>query len=356
MANQQISLAEHLPFLEKAYGIKLPSDMQYTHEMRGVFGDESVSSITAATSINNGIPSIFNTVIDPDVIRTIITPLRTEEIYGAEQRGTFVTKTLQFARLDPSGYAATYGDNSPLGVSNLNVNFTQRQSIPFQTWITYGDMESAMYGEAGLSWVSEKQQAAGIILAKQANAINCFGVDNLQLYGALNDPNLPASITPTNKSTTTTESLTWTSTTDPNLIYNDLVKAYNELVTQMGGNIDLDTPIHIVIPSSRQSVLAYANDYNTTLRSIVEKSYPSWKFFFLPEAGSTLSGGLNTTNMMQMFVPKYLGQNTVTTAFTSKLQMGRIENFSTERKQKFMQGTWGTIWRYPVACVTMVGI
>jgi hypothetical protein len=59
---------------------------------------------------------------------------------------------------------------------------------------------------------------------------------------------------------------------------------------------------------------------------------------------------------MQLFVSEVEGQQAVTTAFTEKLRAHAVERYSSSFRQKKSQGTWGTIWFYPQACVTMAGV
>lgn len=327
----------------------------------GVYGvrDGSLATDAAITSPNSGIPNIYSTYMDPRVIKALITPVKSEEIYGTGQRGSWLTDTAQFPFVELSGQTASYDDYSQNGNSDANANWIQRQSFHFQTWTTWGEREAERMGAAKIDWVSRKNEASISILNKASNRINLFGMEGLQLRGALNDPNLPAALQPTPKVSATGAALPssdWTATTDPVQVYNDILKAFQQLLTQMGGNADLESPLTLVIPTERQQCLLYANQFRTTVRDLLKETFPNLEIKSLPEAGSSLSGGLNKITQMQLFVRSVDGQDSVTTAFTEKLRAHTVERYSSYVRQKKSQGTWGTLWYYPAACVTMVGI
>ena len=336
-----------------------PEQLKSLYGVHGVADRPTGAFDSAVTAPNSGIPSIFSTWTDPNIKRAIITPIKSEEVYGQAQKGDWLTDTAQFPFVELSGQTASYDDYSQNGDSDTNANWVQRQSFHFQTWTKWGEREAERMGAARLDWVSQKNEASISVLNKTSNRINLFGVEGLQLRGALNDPDLPAAIQPTPKvasSGTATGGTDWMSTTDPVQVYNDILKAFQQLSEQMGGNVTLESPLTLVIPTERQQCLLYTNQFRVSLRELLRENLPNLKIETLPEAGSTLSGGQNKITQMQLFLREVDGQETVTTAFTEKLRAHAVERYSSYIRQKKSQGTWGTIWFYPVACVTMVGI
>lgn len=335
-----------------------PADLQRDFGVYGVH-EAPLATDAAITAPNSGIPNIYSTYIDPRVTKALITPTKSEEIYGTGQRGNWLTDTAQFPFVELSGQTASYDDYSQNGDSDANANWVPRQSFHFQTWTKWGEREAERMGAAKLDWVARKNEASISILNKTSNRINLFGVEGLQLRGALNDPNLPAAIQPAPKVTSSgaaTESSDWTATADPVQVYNDILKAVQQLIIQMGGNADLNSPMTLVIPTERQYCLLYANQFRTTVRDLLRENFPNLEVKTLPEAGASLSGGQSKITQMQLFVRSVDGQESVSTAFTEKLRAHTVERYSSYIRQKKSQGTWGTIWYYPVACVTMVGI
>jgi len=337
--------------LAQDWGINLPGVTHYVGEQGNAFDAAPVFS--AVTAPNSGIPAVVNTMVDPQLIRQLIAPVKSEEIYGSQKKGDRAIKTVMFPVLESSGYAVAYGDYEQAGDSSANANWVSRQSFSFQTWAKYGDLEAEMMGMGNIDWVAEQRTAGASVLSKQQNLINLYGVSGLENYGALNDPVLPAPITASVKTGTATA---WTSTSDPNAVYNDFVDLFAVLNKSMMGNIDNQSRLKVVIPSELSQVLTYTNSFGITLEDMLRKSWPNMERVFLPEAGVTMSGGYTSANVVQMFAPEVDGVETVTTAFTERLTMHRLEQYSTNARQKMSRGGWGAIWKRLPAVVQMVGV
>ncbi|WP_025827514.1 hypothetical protein [Acetobacter okinawensis] len=342
------------PRLAQDWGVVMPGVRGYYSEMAA----DALPPGLPVTAPNSGIPAIFTTYTDPKIIKAIITPTKSEDIYGSAKKGDWVTDTAQFPMVELSGYAAAYDDYSPAGTTGANANWPQRQSYHYQTWTKWGEREVERMGAAKIDWVNQQNEASISVLNKNQNQINLFGMSGLELYGALNDPHLPAAIAPLPKVGTsgTSSGNTWLDTSDPIAVYNDILKAVQKLTVQMGGNLTLETAMTLVIPTERQQCLLYTNQYQVVLSDLLKKNLPNLKIETLPEAGTNLSGGNSSVTMMQLFVDAVDGQETVTTAFTEKMRAHAVERYSSNFRQKKSQGSWGTIWFYPMACVTMTGI
>lgn len=338
-----------------------PAQLKQYYGVHGVqdYNPSRMAHDAAVTAPNSGIPNIFSTFTDPRVTKVLITPTKSEEIYGTAKKGDWTVSTAQFPLVEMSGQTASYDDYSQNGDSDANANWIVRQSFHYQTWTKWGEREAEMMGAAKIGWAAQKNEASISILNKTQNRINLFGVEGLQLRGALNDPGLPAALQPTPKVTasgTATGGTDWLSTTDPNQVYNDILKAVQKILAQMGGNSDLESKMTLVIPTTRQQCLLYANQFRTTTRDLLKENLPNTTVKTLPEAGSDLAGGLSKITQFQLFLEEVDGQKTVETAFTEKLRAHTVERYSSNIRQKKSQGSWGTLWYYPVACVTMVGI
>ncbi|GBR70990.1 hypothetical protein [Gluconobacter kanchanaburiensis] len=337
--------------LAQDWGINLPGVTHYVGERGNAY--DAAPTFSAVTAPNSGIPAVINTMVDPQLIRQLITPTKSEEIYGSQKKGERAIKTVMFPVIEASGYAVAYGDFEQAGDSSANANWVNRQSFTFQTWAKYGDLEAEMMGMGSIDWVAEQRTAGASVLEKQQNLLNLFGLTGLENYGALNDPALPAAITASVKAGTSTA---WTSVSDPNLIYPDFVTLFAALNKAMMGNINNQTRLKVVVPSELSQVLTYTNQFGITLEDMLKKAWPKMEIEFLPEAGVTMSGGYTSANVMQMFVPEVDGVETVTTAFTERLTMHRLEQYSTNARQKMSRGGWGTVWKRPMAVAQMVGI
>ncbi|MFT9016583.1 MAG: DUF2184 domain-containing protein [Acetobacter sp.] len=342
--------------LARDWGIHLPGVQGYFSEMAMDAGLPAYAPVTAP---NSAIPALFTTYTDPAIIRALVTPTRSETIYGSAKKGDWTTDSAQFPIVELAGYATAYDDYSPAGTAESNANWAHRQSFHFQTWTRWGEREVERMGAAKIDWVNQKNMASISVLNKNANAINLFGLAGLELYGALNDPQLPAALTPVAKvgpSGSAAAGNSWADVTDPVQVYADILKAFGALTAQLGGNLTLETPMTLVIPTERQQCLLYTNQYQVSLGDLLKKNLPNLKIETLPEAGTALGGGQAATTLMQLFATQVEGQDSVTTAFTEKLRAHAVERYSSSFRQKKSQGTWGTIWFYPQACVTMAGV
>ncbi|PYD47138.1 DUF2184 domain-containing protein [Novacetimonas pomaceti] len=342
------------PVLARQYGIHLEGVRDYFPA-----GGLAMDADGAVTAANSGIPAIFTTYTDPVVIRALVAPTRAAQIYGEVRKGDWVTDTAMFPVVELSGRTAAYGDYSADGEVDANANWISRQSFHYQTWTRWGEREVARMGAARIDLVNQRNLASISVLNKQQNLTYLFGVAGLECYGALNDPQLPPAIQPLPKvaaNGAATGSADWLAMSDPLQCFDDVLRLYAQLVTQMGGNLTLETPMTLVIPTERQQCLLYANQYNVKLRELLSESLPNLRIETLPEAGTALGGGMVATTLMQLFVNEVEGQASVSTGFTEKMRAHAVERHSTSVRQKKSQGTWGTLWFYPQACATMTGI
>lgn len=346
-----VSFRKDAPRLKQDWGIDLRGITHYYEE--GGIASDAAPTFGAVSSPNSGIPAIVNTRISPTVIRALVTPEESETVYGSTQEGNWLQSTTLFPTSEYSGVAVAYGDFNQGGDSDVNANWVPRQSFHFQTWIKYGDLEAERMGAAGFGWVDEKRLAANSVLSKQSNIVNLFGVEGLELYGALNDPNLLPAIQASPKAGQNTE---WDATSDPNLIYPDFVATFNQLNKQLGARLNVKSRLKTVIPAERSGVLAYQNSFGITLEDMLTKAFPNMEISTLPEAGAALSGGYQSANVMQMFAPEVEGIETVTTAYTTKGMMHRLESYSSFFRQKLSRGGWGSVWKRTIAVAQMVGI
>lgn len=344
------SFRQDSAMLAQDYGIHLHGVTHYADEVGANDAQPVFAPVTAA---NSGVPAVVSTIVVPELVRQIVTPTVSEEIYGSGQKGSRPVKTIMFPVIESGGYAVAYGDFENAGRATANANWVSRQSFIAQTWAEYGDLESEVMGLGAIQWVNEQRVSATNVLAKQANLINLFGVSGLENYGALNDPQLPAAITASVKASTNTA---WLSTSDPNAVYQDFVLLFANLNSRMKGNVNNQSALTVVIPAELSQVMNYTNSFGITLEDMLKKSWPNMKIKFLPEAGVTMSGGYTSANVMQMFADSIDGTETVTTAFVDRLTMHRIEQLSTSARQKVSRGGWGTIWKRPNASAQMVGI
>jgi len=302
------------------------------------------------TTPNAGIPAYLANYADPEMIRVITEPMKAEEAYGSTQKGNWTTFSTEFRVIESTGYVTSYGDYAESGTSGHNVNFVYRQSYHFQTFTRWGERETEIEALAGVAYVSEQNVASALNLAKFSNKAAFFGVANLELYGALNDPALFAPISPTPK-TAGPSATEWGAGTPPEQIYADIQALYNQLLSQMGNNLNKSDAMTLVISPDKDTWLENANSFGTlTAAQYIKRGFPNLKIVTAPELDTT--GG----SLLQLRVDKVDGKDTTYVGFTERMRNHRVIEKSSSWSQKKSAGTWGFIMRYPIALAQMLGI
>lgn len=306
--------------------------------------DAQPSAITAPSA---GIPAFLTNIIDPEVIRVFTQPMRAAEIFGETKKGDWTTLSTQFPTIESAGQVSSYGDYNNNGTTSVNANYVPRQSYHYQTIKWYGEREQAIWGLAGINKSAELDVAAAYIMAKFQNRSYFYGIAGLQNYGMLNEPSLIAPITPTVKAAGGSTWLTATGQEE----HQDVLNLYTQLNVQMGGNINMSTPMTLVMSTTRESMLGKVTQYaNISVRELLMRTFPNLKIETAPEY-STAGGEL-----LQLFLPSFEGRQTAYGAFTEKMRAHPLIAQLSAWMQKMSAGTWGAIFRRPVALAQMLGI
>lgn len=338
-------LSEHRQRLERG-GIILPRGMEYLpegwRESASLAMDAQPSLFSAP---NAGIPSLFTTYIDPRQIKVVYQPTVAAEFYGEERLGDWTLDTASFPLTELAGHTSAYGDFNQNGKANANANWVSRQSFHFQVFTRWGEREMERYGEARVDWAALQSEASNETLNRALNDSYFYGVSGLKLYGGLNDPALPATISPNSK---TAGGLTWAVGTTIE-IYNDFLKMYTALQTAMPALVNMSTPMEVGIPNTLEPSLAKTNDFGKTVREIIQQSFPNVTFTVIPQL-VTDSG-----NLIQLKLRDVKGMPVTKAAFTEKMRVHPVIPLASGWEQKKSAGTWGTVIRYPVAIVQMLG-
>jgi hypothetical protein len=313
--------------------------------------DEAVAMANDAqpgliTAPNAGIPAFLSTYLDPKLIEVILQPTKAAEIYGETRKGDWLTETAMFPMGEYTGEVSTYGDFNPNGRSGFNAQWVNRQSYLFQTWTEWGEREMERYGLARVDYGARLNISSANTLNRYANLSYFYGVSGLACYGALNDPNLNAALTPTTK---TAGGTSWAAAL-PTEILADIQKIFAQLQTQTGSNLEMDTPMTLALHSVSEVYLANTNSFGLTAMEMIKKVFPN---LTVKQAPQFLSG---TTYSCQLFVESIDGQKSIDAAYNEKMRAHRIVMDSTSARQKKTSGTWGAIWYLPIAVVSMTAI
>ncbi|MCG0994725.1 DUF2184 domain-containing protein [Acetobacter indonesiensis] len=326
-------------------------------EARGLIANSLLASDAMAldaqpslsTTANAGIPAFMSAWVDPALIKVAFAPMRAAELLGEVRKGDWVTRTAIFPMLETTGQVSSYGDWNTNGQVSLNPSYPERQSYHYQVFLSWGEMELALAGQARLQWVASLREAAALKLNKFQNQTYFYGVKGLRLYGYLNDPRLPAAITPAIKAAGGT---TWDTAT-PEERQDDVIALINQLRKQTAGLVDTETPMVLALSPTRMGLLTRRNSFGLSAASLLKDTYPNLRFVQAVEYGDTAA---STVQSMQVMAEHVDGQKTAETAFTEKLRAHAVVTDASAWKQKLSQGTWGAIIYMPAGIATMSGL
>lgn len=341
-------LADHRARLADGGIVLLPGMEYLPAEWRNRSGGVSLAmdaQPTLFTAPNAGIPSLFTTYIDPRQIKVVFAPTQAAEFYGEEKMGDWTLDTASFPLTEITGTTSAYGDFNQNGKSGANANWVSRQSFHFQTFTRWGQRELEKYGEAQINWAALQSEASNETLARALNTSYFFGVAGLKLYGGMNDPALPAAISPNTKAA---GGLTWAVGTTIE-IYNDFLKLYTALQTALPALVNMSSPMDVGIPNTLEAYLARTNDFGKTVKEVIQQSFPNVTFTVIPQF-NTASG-----NLIQLKLKSFNGLPVSMSSYTEKMRVHPVIQLASGWEQKKSAGTWGTVNRYPMAFVQMLG-
>lgn len=297
------------------------------------------------TSPNAGVPVELTAYIDPMVVEIMTAPRRARAVFGEEKKGSWVSPYAKWRTEEIVGRTTPYSDYANGAASDINVNWLTREQYIFQTSIAYGDLELEMSSAAKIDLAAAKQRAAATAIDIDANRFYLLGVEGRDIYGILNDPNLPDAVTPESVG----DSTAWAKK-NTTQIYNDVLKLYGELAANSAGLIDMNTPLVLLISPAMNRYLGVATDFNVSVLDMLNKYFGSLRIETLPE----LTGEDGET--LFLIAPEVAGQASGLLAFGEKMRAGRVISDMSSFRQKFAASTYGGIVLRPFAFAQMTGI
>lgn len=321
-------------------------------ESKGWLTDVKLAQDAAlTTSPNTTVPAFLFQYVSPDVIEILTAKRAATRVFDEKKVGDWTTANYQYASVENVGSTYAYADYGDGPSSGINNEWNIRDQYIYQTNITYGDREVDMSATAKIDLIAAKQNAAAEAIAIDSNKFYLQGVAGKRIYGLLNDPNLPVAITPN----TVSSAVTWASklkleSGGTAAIYSDVLKMFSELQGQMGGLIDENTPMKLLVSPGCAVNLMAATDFNVSVIDMLKKAMPNLTIETVPEC-ATASG-----NIAMLIVPEIMGQQTGELAFGEKIRQGRLVADLSSYRQKFAASTYGFIMRIPAAFAVMSGI
>ena len=356
---EKLNWAEVGPMLQQEAGVYLHGVRGFSDssEARAIVGDAASAYVPGnqLTTTNDGYLVQFFNYISPQEIPMLLAPNRAAQIFGESRLGTWEQVFLTFKLTEQVGQVAAYGDGARGGTANANIEYVQRQNMLVQVFIEAGDLELARAGAGQFDMLGQRRLAQSQALNKWTNRTYFSGVDGMPNYGALNDPNLNPSHTPS----VGTNGTTWAEkaqnvTTGANEIYSDFVAAYGRIQAYAQGVLDKDmdeeTPmVFVVSPQSRQ-YLKVVNNFGLSIEGMIKDSFPNSKVVTAPEM-STDAG-----NLLYAFVPELEGVRTIQCTFSERLRTHRVEYESSMMRQKATSGSYGAFVARPLLIDMTLGV
>ena len=274
------------PTFEQAaqYGFVFPNArMWLSPENRARIAEDAA----LVTTPNTTVPAELLAYIDPMVIEIMTAPRRAREIFGEEKKGDWTTPYAKWRADEMTGRTEPYSDYANGTTSGVNSEWQTRPQYIFQTSITYGDLEVAMSSAAKVNLAASKQRAAANVIDIDQNRFYLLGVAGKEIYGILNDPNLPDAITA--GATGTGSSTKWADKTTTQ-IYNDILALFAELSSQSSGLIDRDTPLKLCLSPEMAVRLGAATDFNVSVLDMLTRYFSNISIVTVPELHSMTAG------------------------------------------------------------------
>lgn len=319
--------------------------------IRGILANDSIDQLAndaaMVTAANSGVPVEFTSYIDPMVIPILTATRGAREIFGEAKKGDWTTSYARFQTSEITGEVEAYTDYGQGGASDVNPTFPVRTQYIYQTNIRYGDREVDVASRARLQLAADKQRAAATVIDIASNKFALYGVAGLEIYGLLNDPNLPPAVTPLPNANSKT---LWAEKSTKE-IYEDVLYLFGKMADRGAGHIDANTELVLATSPATQVQLGKATDFNISARQMLETYFPRIRFVALPELATATSG----TSIL-LVAPTIEGLPTAQIGFSEKFRAMRLIPESSSFHQKFVGSSYGTIIYRPFAIGTMTSV
>ena len=346
MFENQLGLQEQLDVM-KQYGIVFDTGAP----IRGILANDSIDQLAndaaMVTAANSGVPVEFTSYIDPMVIPILTATRGAREIFGEAKNGDWTTSYARFQTSEITGEVEAYTDYGQGGASDVNPTFPVRTQYIYQTNIRYGDREVDVASRARLQLAADKQRAAATVIDIASNKFALYGVAGLEIYGLLNDPNLPAAVSPLPNA----DSKTLWAEKSTKEIYEDVLYLFGKMADRGAGHIDANTELVLATSPATQVQLGKATDFNISARQMLETYFPKIRFVAFPELATTTGG----TSIL-LVAPTIEGLPTAQIGFSEKFRAMRLIPESSSFHQKFVGSSYGTIIYRPFAIGKMTGV
>jgi len=210
----------------------------------------------------------------PGTLRAITQVRNIDTIAGITTIGRWEDEAIKVRLEEPAGQPELYGDNANIPLADFRTTIESRGIVRFELGFRVGQLEQARLSANGFDGYQSKRRAVQEAMDISRNAIgfNGFHSDTSNVYGLLNDPNLPAYA----------GSATWL-TADYETLVNEVTEMVNQLEEQSGGHVREDMAMTLVLPTGYRGIFNAANELGYTFRSWLRDNYPNMRIVHTPE-------------------------------------------------------------------------
>ena len=290
---------------------------------------------------NTTVPVEFTAYIDPLVVEILTGVRNARAVFEEVKKGDWTSSYEKWRADEIVGTTQPYSDYQNGTTSDVNSNWIAREQYVFQTVIKYGDREVDKAAQAKIELAASKQRAAATIIDIDANKFYLLGVAGKNIYGILNDPNLPNATSVT----------AWASKTTANIYADILNSLFGPLASRSGGHVTNASPLKLLVSPEMNVLLGKATDYNVSVLDMLNKYFSNLEIVVLPELHSQLSG-----ETIFMIAPEVNGTPTGQLAFGDKMRMGRVIPEMSSFRQKVVATTYGGLVYQPFAFSSITGM
>lgn len=271
--------------------MKIASDVNVSHEELQSFGINLQAMDAALIGGANGLPGyIGREPLEtwlPGTLRAITQVRNIDAIAGVTTIGRWEDEAIKVLVEEPAGQPELYGDHANIPLADFRTTIESRGIVRFELGFQVGRLEEARTSANGIDSHASKRRAVQEAMDVSRNAIgfNGYHSDTTNVYGLLNDPNLPAYQGSTD----------WLAA-DYDALIDEVTAMLNQLEEQSGGNIRDDMAMTLVLPTGYRGIFNKANDVGYTFKSWLKENLPNLRIIHTPEFKGA-NGGLDVAYM-----------------------------------------------------------
>ena len=219
----------------------------------------------------------------PGSLRVITQVRKIDELAGITTVGRFEDEAIKLRLEEPMAQAMAYGDNANIPFADVRTTVEARGIARFELGFTVGHLEAARMDANGLAIAASKRRAVqeGLDVARNAIGFTGYHSADTNIYGLLNDPNLPA--------VDTTGQQDWATATYDELV-SEIVRMTENLEAQSGGRFDDNAQLTLAIPTGYRAAFTVANAVGFTFGEWLDKSFPNLRIVTVPEFVGAVGG------------------------------------------------------------------